>query len=577
MQEWIEKTLFSKIDSLWSERDSAYKRVNDSRDTIIEHFRPDMDTDVGSSYDSRLLGHDIYDSTGVYACHQMAVGFMAHQYSKGTDWLNYKFALQILQGVDELDQFCSDVRDHMSQVYQRGNFYDVQLGYAKNAVTIGSPCSFGEEDVNSGEILWTPLHYKTYRLYYDTFNRCIGVITQEQWSIKELYDKFCEGNTKEARLKKAEEICSKSTMTSINSGRWDRKITINRAVFKKNHPVFYGEDFGSRYEYWGVYFEETPKDEKIPLKSEGYFTKPFVVWDYEKNRWESVSRTPAFYCLYDDVTLNQLMFNYITDVQLHTRPAMNVLAEQKGNSDFGPGKRNYIERGDWDYKPEILQQTGDIRWEIEQLRMFQEKVERHFHTKLFNILTEIAMKQTQYISVLQELDIKDEKITQISPMIDSNDNYLRQVDERALDIEYRASRGPFRKDYLMYIADVIAFTCKKAGVLFNGDLVPEFVGKLRKQQQMEQKLKPLRTGMAFLQEAKATIDPNLHIAVRGYDVLDDGFSAIGFPMKNLKPREQFDQEYAQMQEAQAKQLQFQNMVEAMKASKGQNLLPEGQK
>ncbi len=574
MKEWLDNKLLERIKFMWSSRESVYSRLNSARETIIERFRPDKDLDVGSNYDMRLLGHDIYDGTGVSAVHTMAVGFYAHQYSKNVDWIHYKFWLDVLKEVDELDQFCSDLKDHQSSAYQKGNFYNVQLGYAKNAITIGSPCVFIEENVKTSEIIHKPLHYSTFRLFYDIANRTEGVVTKEQWTIKEIYDKFCEGNTREVRLAKAKDIFSNSTMKYIDGGQWSKKITIWRAVFRKRNPVFYSKNFGSQYEWWGCYFEDTPKDKDVPLMTEGYFTKPFAVWDYEKNPDESASRTPAFYSLYDDVTLNNIMLNYITDVQMGARPPMAKLKEDKGEYDLGPGDSVYLDRQHWEYAPKFIERGGKINWEVEQLKMFRENVRMHFHTKLFNILTELALANKQPISATQTLEIQDEKITQISPMIESNDDYLRQVDERTLDIEYRAGRGPFRPDNMMYIADVIGWACRKAGVDFNGELVPEFIGKLRRQQQMEQKLKPLMLGMDVISRARETIDEDLNVAVRGYDVLDDGLSAVDFPMKNLKPKDEYEEDMAQIQEGRAQQLQIENTIEAMKASKG--LKPTGQ-
>lgn len=569
MQEWINKTLYEKITEIWESENSLYSRVNDARDTIIEHFRPDMDTEVGSRYDSRLLGHDIYDGTGVNAVNTMAVGFYAHQYSKNTDWINYKFALDILKGVDELDIFASEVRDHMTQVYQRGNFYEAQLPYAKNAITIGSPCSFGEEI--KGEVLWTPLHYTTFRLYYDRFDRPVGVIIKEKMKLKDMYDKFCEGVSIDKRNAKAQEIFSTSTMSLINAGQWTKKLWVWRAVFKRIHPIWYGKDYGKRYKYWDCYYEDVPKDENKPLMTAGYFVKPFVVWNYEKNPWEGVSRTPAFYSLYDDVTLNNIMYHYITDVQRGANPPAVMLKEMKGQYALDPGERVYLERDQWEYQPKIIQKTGNIQWEVEQIKMFRDNVKKYYKTDLFTVLTELALTNKQPITATQTLEIKDEKITQISPMIESNDNYLRQVDERVMDIEFRAGRGPFRRDYMMYIADVIAFTCKKNGIPFNGNIVPEFTGKLRKQQQTQQKLKPLQLGLEYAGMVRDVLGEDTLIAMKGYNVLDKGLNAVDFPMDAFKTEEEFNEDLAELNEQRSQQLQFENMVEAAKATKGQKV------
>ena len=571
MKEWTDKNLFDRIKSLWTELDEPYKRLSDARETICERFRPDLDIEIGSSYDSRLLGHDIYDSTGVYALNTMVVAFQSLQYSKSLDWQNYKMRQTLLQDIDELDIFCGEIKDHLSQVYQRGNFYETQRPYGKNALSIGSPCSFAEEDIKTGEIMWIPLHYKTFRLYYDRYNRVSGVIVKDKWSVKNVYDKFCKGRTAEIRQAKAKKIFSSILVRQIEAGQWEEKVTIYRAVFKKSHPLFYGKNFGLQYEWWGCYFEDDPDSDKKdkPLESEGYFSKPFVVWDYEKNPWETASRTPAFNCLYDDVTLSQIMFNYVTNTQLKARPPKAVLAENKGKGSLNPGDNYYLERSQWEYKPEKMDVTGDLRWEKDQLEMFRDNVNRHYHVKLFNLITEIAFSQSNYMPIMQILEIKGEKINQISPILESNENYLRQVSERVMDIEIRAGRGPFRRENLEYIAALVRWNCERLNIEFDGEIIPEFSGELQQQQQTERKLRPIRMMLALSKEFMESIDPVLPpMVIRSYDTFVDGLQAVGFDMKDVNTKEQYEESRAQYDQAQADQLQFENMVEAAKATKG---------
>ncbi|MCJ7728430.1 MAG: hypothetical protein MUO27_00885 [Sedimentisphaerales bacterium] len=94
---------------------------------------------------------------------------------------------------------------------------------------------------------------------------------------------------------------------------------------------------------------------------------------------------------------------------------------------------------------------------------------------------------------------------------------------------------------------------------------------------MQQKLEPLRMGLAFMQEVEQTLDADANVAIRTYDVVDDGLQATNFPMKNLKPREQYEQDMAALQQARAAQQQIENQIEAMKAIKGKQMpMLEGQ-
>jgi len=576
--EWIDKPLYDKIDFLWSGLDSGYNRRNKALETIIEFFRPDMDTDSDSQHDMDLLGHSIYEGTGPWAAKTKAIGFQSHQFSKAIDWISYKMRSWQLQDIDELDQYCNDARDHMTQVYQRGNFYDVQPMFSLNAITLGSPVLFSEEDIKTGEIFWTPQHYKTYRLFYDRYNRPNGIIVEDYWTAKQIYDRFCKGRTKEERIGKLSRL-QNSTVESLKSGNFSEKILIRRACFKWDDPVWYGTKglpMGG-HEWIDCYFEKDPNDKEKPLEISGFFKKPFVVWDYDKKPWETASRTDAFSCVYDNLALNQIFKNYMDNTQLYTRPPMMSIEEHKGRLSRDPGDIIYLDKSLWDYRPELLDQTNNPQLEEQQAKIFEDKVKRHFNIDLFDILSQNALMRGKPLTATQILGINQEKITLISPMLESNDNYLEQVDERCLDIEKRAGRGPFSKDNMEYIADVVRFYAERRGIAATPDVKPEFVGRLRRAQQMQQRLEPLRMGLAFVKEVEETLDPDAALAVRTYDVIDDGLQATNFPMKNLKPREEYEQERAQLMEARANQQMIENQIEAMKAlPKGSTPMIEGQ-
>ena len=300
-----------------------------------------------------------------------------------------------------------------------------------------------------------------------------------------------------------------------------------------------------------------------------------MVWDYDKKPWETASRTDAFSCLYDNLALQQIFKNYMDDTQLYTRPPLLSIEEHKGRLSRDPGDIMYLDKSLWDYKPELLNQTNSPQLEAEQSKVFEDKVKRHFNIDLFDILSQNALMRGKPLTATQILGINQEKITLISPMLESNDNYLEQADERVLDIEMRAGRGPFSPDNMELIRDIVRFYAKERNIEANADVTPEFVGRLRRAQQMQQKLDPLYMTLDYVNKVTEVLDADAAIAVRSYDTLDEGFLAIGSPMKLLKPREQFEAEKAQLMEARANQQQIDNQIEAMKAAKGLPML-EGQ-
>jgi hypothetical protein len=572
LNEWFDKSLYDKIVFMWDSVETAWTKFNTARETIAEYFRLDLDIDVDDAHSGNLLGHGIYEGTAPWAARIMAVGLQSNQYSKGIDWIDYAMSDDRLNGIDEIDKFCQEIRLHNTQVYQRGNFYDVQPRFSLDAVTLGSPCMFGEEDLETEEIIWTPLHYKTYRLFYERNNRLNGIIIKDDsWTVRQVYDKFCTGNNRNERIAKAEKYFSDGLKTLIEKGDFDKPWTIWRAVFKRDNPLWYGvKKLPSAGHKWiDVYFEDTPKDKDVILgEISGYFSKPFVVWDYDKQKHEVAARTPAFEAVYDNLTLQNIFKNYIENTQQKVRPAMWGLDELYGKYDLSPGGMTYAGRNQYAMPPVPIGNTGDVRFELEQEKLLEEKVKRYFQTDLFNIMMQLS-QQNRQITATQILEIADEKITLISPMLESNDNYLAQADERVMDIEYRSGRGPFNRDRLNEIAEIIH---SEVG---DGEykIVPEFIGKLRLAQQMAQRLKPIRMGLAVAQEIGATLgQPELPaIAINGYDILDKALSAVKFPMDSFKPKKEFENDMAAFQQSQAQQAQFNNQIELMKAMKGKEL------
>ncbi len=577
--EWHEKTQYERIVEKWEEKDMVYARLKTARETICTYFRPDLGIDIDEANDMLMLGGDITEGSGPWVARRASTSFQGHTVSKKLDWLKYDFSDNRLIGIDALDIFAQNMKDHVSSVHQRGNFYDHQPQFTLDGWTTGSPLYFIEEDPDTNFVMSIPIHWLTYRIFYNKFNRSEGVIIKDkEWPAKKCFDKFCPGVDIEERLKKAEKIFSQALYNAVINGQNDERFTIYRAVFKVNDPIWNGDNFKQpkEREWYDVYFEETGLKERQdePLLAEGYFSKPYVHWDYDKKPWETSSRTPAFEAIYDNVSMNQLFKNYLGDMQLKARPAMAVLMGMEDRIDFSSEGIVYVNQGEWNYIPKPIEQVGDVVLETETVKMFRENLSRWFHLDVFQTFTDLAQQTNQDFRVLQLIEIAGEKVTVLIPTMESHEHYLSQVDERVRDIEFRAGRGPFNRLELENIFDILDF--------YLGDdargvkIQPEFIGTLRQTQQMQQKLKPLQLGIGALSEfGKSMEDPDfVRNMIKPYEVGDAILQAVNFQQKLVRQKEDFDESVASIAESRARQRQFENQVDMAKALKGSGVIEQ---
>jgi len=586
--EWKQKTLLERIQDRWDSLESVYSRLKTARENICTFFRPDLGIDYDEDADMLMLGSEITEGSGPWVARTASTAFQGNTVSKKLDWYNYRFSDDKLNGIDILDRWRQDLKDHTSSVYQRSNFYDIQPQFTLDGWTVGSPLFFIEED--DGRAMCIPLHYLTYRLFYDRFNKVEGLIIKDtEWTAKKCFDVFCPGKNLASRLKEAERKFTKNLYQALKNGQLNERVTIWRAVFKSGDLIWDAED-GSRAltrplgrkKWLSVYFQDEaaqrftegsdPGNE--PLLTDGYFSMPFVNWDYDKKTWESAARTPAFYSIYDEIVLIQIFRNWIDNTQMRVRPPISILLGTEDRIDMRPGKFSKFKKEEWGYLPKPLENIGEVKLEKEQIDFLRESLSRHFHLELFRMFTDLAQTKNQEFRVLQLVEMAGERVTMLLPAIESHESYLYQVDERIRAIEMQAGRGPFSRDNLENIADVINY--------YRGEssepllIEPEFVGTLRQAQQRQQKLQPIQYGVGALAEiANAMQDPNyVKFMLKSYETGDAALTAVNFPQDLIVEKTEFDKAATDYAQVQAQREQFAQFVELMKANKGQPQRPE---
>ena len=569
MSVWEDKSLFERIVDRWSEKENDYVKVNRNRELMASYFRSDELIETDDKGD--LLGKEIYNGSGSWFSRMMATGFQGSLVSKNIPWIRYMMEEYKLKGIDELDIWLQDIKDYMQDAYQRSNFYDIQPNFTHDGITTGSPVIFGEEVISRGKTMWMPQHFKTVRVYYDKYNQPEGVIVKDKtWTAKHILDKFVGDGDRRAKLNIA-------VNNAIDQGMLNDTFVVYKACFKITDPIWEGKDENAfkkpqgNWNWLSVYFLELTEAEKDkqnkPLNNNmGDFSQPFAVWDFDKKPWECASRTPAYYALWDNISLQQADKNYGEDVQGKTRPSFIALDSMKGRVDLSPeGEMWATTAEEYDRPPKFIDRVGDIRFSPEFMDIKIEALKRWFYIDKFQMFSDLAMAKNQPVTATQIWQMAGEKATLLSPAIETHSRYLETTDARMIDIEARAGRGPFGPDVMANITDIIQSALGEAARTTG--VRPVFIGQLAQAQKRTQAMEPIIGGLGALRESGLLeMDPELIMGIRTYDTMDDILEAHDFPQKNIIPKEEFAEIKAVLAQQRAQQQQAMMAIEAAKAA-----------
>lgn len=569
MTNWARHNLYDRIWDRWREKDGAYGKANANREIMTTYYRSDevINTDDAGN----LVGQSIYNGTGAWDARLMSTGFQGSLVSKNIPWIRYKMEELRLKGIDEIDAWLQKDKEHMTDAYQRSNFYDVQPNFTLDGVTTGSPVMFGVYKVKEKKTVWRPQHFNTVRVYYNVDNEPEGVITQDKtWTAKQIMDTFVGPD--DENLTKSRAKLSQSVVSALDTGMLDEVFVVYRATFKVDDPIWDSPEFKKPTGDWAwlsAYFLElTTADankKNTPLNDDmGDFTQPFAIWNYDKKSWEASSRTPAFYALWDNLSLQQIDKNYLEDIQYLNRPAMVMLNSMQGRARLGPEGMMYVSDAEYDKSPKPVDRVGGIKFSQDLMELKEEALKRWFMVDFFTKFSELVRTNKQPVSAAQIWQLAGEKATLLSPAIETHSVYLESIDARMVDNEIRAGRGPFAPDEMANITDIIQNALGR--IVPKVSIQPVFIGQLAQAQKTSQAIEPIRATMEEVNVSIFPMYPEIRHKYNPYKITEKIEEALDFPQDAIVSEEEYDNIVAAERQALAQQAQAELAIEAAKAA-----------
>lgn len=558
MPSYKEKNLYERIIDRHDEMVRDREPLEEDCDKIISIFRPDLVKFSRRTEGPKgILGANIHEGTGPWAARLMSDGLQGNLVSSSIKWLRYTMADLRFKGVDEVNQWLQNLEEHMLSVYREpnSNFYAAMGPYTRHGITVGSPVVLPEYDKTSGKIQNIIPHPATRYFKQNRFGVTDVLHLEHEWTIRNAVQTFKYENM------------SKDVQYAYDQGT-NGKVTIIRGLYFyldrifKDLPDEKGDEytviegdkentyktFTPRWPWVSIYVEKgrsgDTENPKKPLRIEGYFSKPFIIWHYEKDQSEIYSRTPAWFAYYDTKSANNIRKSIMMAGQKSVEPAWWAPDYLKGILKTYPRGINWFSTAQANMKPEPLGEKIDYPFGFEIEDRFAKSVERWFWVRMWTMLSVWSEEQKAPPTATQIIQMAGEKAVLLGPRVGPFLQALGEWDTRIMDIEDRRGRLPESPD------EVLELTRG------NIKVDPDWIGPLAQVQKQYLSIRTVESAMVSLEQV-ARIDPMIVHKVKAEELAEYVLEEHNFPQKFIRDSE----EYEDIKSAIAQQAMLEKNVE----------------
>jgi hypothetical protein len=546
MSSYDQKNLYERIQIRQGEMEKDRDPLEVDCDRIINLFRPDIvkfRNKKSGSYDDEvkgILGAGIFEGTGPWAAGLMSDGFQGNLVSTSIPWIRYLMDDKRFDGNDEVNKWLQDLEEHMLSVYREpnSNFYAAMGPYTRHGITVGSPVIIPELDPDTGKIINIVPHPATRYFKNNAFGETDTLHLKHEWSLRNAVRTF-----------KLENL-SEGLQDAYKNGHDDQKVTIIRAIYFQmdrifkdlpEDPNFDGtqvvidgneerpqrKSFKPRWPWVSIYIEDSADEKnKKPLRVEGYWTKPFSVWHYEKDQTETYSRTPAWFSYYDVKSANNFRKTMMMAAQKSVESAWWVPEYLKTKFKTYPRGMNWYNPGQAQMKPEQLGEKINYPFGFEMGDMFAKATERWFYTRMWFAINRLVEDQQSPPTATQILQMTGEKAIVLGPRVGRFLQTLDEIEARHIDIEDRRGNLPVPPDIVLNESD--------------GKINPEFIGPLAQMQKRHLSIQTVQTGLAQI-AGLIEIDPMIKHKVKLPELAEYILEETKFPQELITSQEEYEE------------------------------------
>ena len=557
-----EKNLYRRIKGRQGHMETVRQPYDDRSSDIVDFCDPGL-TSWENGQEGKFRGVRIYEGTPPWALRVMSDGWQGYLVSKNIEWLRY--SIRELDGDDQTNKWLREREEYMYEVYRKSELYQALNPYTRFGLSVGSPVIIVWKEGGRHRCL-VPHPKENYHGSMGAYHR------KYEMTAIEAVKKFIGTNEMHRALNDESYDMdklplSKAVLNAYKNGEHYTKFEFIHAIYNRNDHLIEREDKDSRKQ-WFEYFIETNvdnEDNAKPIKEKGYFSKPHIRWDYERNTDEHYARTPAWNAIMDIRSGQELAKQRLEVGQRALDPAMWVMRKYRMNFSSLPGAINSYDRIDErDAIPTPIHDGVNYQIGVDVHQMTIQAVERWFQTDFFLILNRMGIQDSgKWPTATQIMEMQGEKALIASSKVESYTRAIKEIDDRFNDIEDRDGNMPeppqIVKDYLAYRK--LRFSESEL------DVAIEFLGPLNQLQKKFLGLRKLQTGMAVVREF-LEVDPNLKHKVRMSKTLEKALEEVGFYQDGIVPEPEYEETLAAIAEAARQEQATETAIEMAKAVPG---------
>jgi len=443
---WEDKTLCQKI----IDRQGRFANLREPYDSrfadIVDFCDPNL-TAWNEDTEGQFRGKKIYEGTPPWALRVMGDGWLGTLLSETLRWFKYVFPEPQLRGNDQINKWLQNLEEHMYSVYRNSELYSAMPYYTRAALSVGSPVilPYEHSDRYEQKIKCEVPHPKEnyYGAHY-AYHRLFQMTALD--AVKKFMDGKIPEDTTNAKL-------SHSILEDYKNGNHSNRHFFIRAIYRNDDPILDGQPQKYRNKPWMEFYVEKGADEQHkndPLLVQGYWTKPHIRWDYEKNSDEYYARTPSWHAIQDIRSGQEIAKMMLEAAQRSLNPPMWSQRKFKGHLNLRPkGFTYYDNPEEQKLKPEPIQERINYPIGDDAYNLTRQSVERWYHVDLFRILSELAREKKGWPTATHIIHMNAEKTALLAPRVGRFTYVVRENDNRFMDIEQRAGRLPQPPDIVL--------------------------------------------------------------------------------------------------------------------------------
>jgi len=502
------------------------------RDEIAELLRPDLvKGQVGQKVEGAFEGSAIVEGTAPYSVLVWQRGFQGNMVSRRTEWFRDRMKEPPrstgvrFKGNDEVNLYCQDLTEHMMDVYQRSNYYDVMPQFILDGGTVASAVMLFEQDIVNDRMVCKVPDYAAVWLDKDIFgyDNCLHV----KW----------EWNALEAAQFFGEKQLPRIVQEQLRNGNHYTKTEYLQVIYGAGDRIYDGLKDVLQTHPWMEHFiclsanGETEQTVLKPRhKGPGYFSRPFASWHYHRNWHEVYSRSPAWWAICDIKGNNAMWEAIFGEAELALRPPSWSMDALRGILNLSPGGDNWARSAEeFGNPPQFIERKTRYDVAMDFANRLQRSIERHYGVPMFMAVNQAIVNKQQPQTAFALMRAEAENTAQLAPQVETFENQVLSHthdvfmdSERMAEPAYPWGRLPEPPDIVQEYSD--------------GTIDVQFIGMLSMAQVRDREVLKFYRNVGGL-ELPFTLKPELINKIKWSQAIERVLEAGDFAQADIVPED----------------------------------------